>query len=143
MDAENAATILEAEATKMDSLNCREPLQTLRAMALADVARGFASKTSPDGQPWAPRKDSKPHPLLVEFGALVGAATGRNAGVAAGQEFNSQQVGIDDEAAPYGGFHQGGTRKMAARPFMGMTEPTIDEGAEVLADFYLKEIFKT
>lgn len=84
--------------------------------------RVATEKTDPDGNSWEELSDytlaRKRGSMLVETGRLLGS-------------FVSEQSGLivteDNQAAPYATYHQTGTRKMPARPFMGIGKEGIDE----------------
>lgn len=143
MDAMQVVAELNEMATRMDRLDFREPLITLRQWAIFDIADSFAQRESPDGAPWAPLAGKYPPNKrpLIDTGAMLGASLGRNAGTAAAVESNAQEVGVKGDEIFYAIFHQLGTSKMPARPFIGMREETIDDGAEWLADYVLRRIF--
>lgn len=75
-----------------------------------------SEKRSPDGKPWAPWRPStaarrKGGSLLQDTGALMGGIHKSVAG-------DTLTVG---SGVFYGAFHQFGTRKMVARPFLGLS----------------------
>jgi hypothetical protein len=77
------------------------------------IAEQFATQTDPYGTPWAPHQPETlrrwgEHPVLNLTGALsaVDVAPMRGAGIAV------------TLGAPYGAFHQVGTRWMPARPIL-------------------------
>jgi phage gpG-like protein len=64
--------------------NMMAPLQASRAIAVADMNERFETKTSPEGEPWAPWSASyaarnPPGSLLERTGAMRGAATSPDA----------------------------------------------------------------
>ncbi len=91
------------------------------AVAAELVADTFESSRDPDGRPWAPLKRPRAGgPVLVRTRALRDAAT------------SAQVSGAEVElvSTAYGGFHQGGTKRMPARPFFpGDSLPTTWEQA--------------
>jgi hypothetical protein len=141
MDAYTCQAELSNMANALQSVDCREPLEVLRGLGIADVEYAFASRTSPDGQVWAPRKDSLPHPLLIKSGAMYAAATGRGSGFADLSTFNSIQMGITPGLVDHDKYQQFGTSRIPARPYMGMRESTVDRGAELVADHVLQKVF--
>lgn len=93
----------------------KKPL--LSAMGLAVVQLARRSFTNPALRPsaWAPRKDNKPHNLLLEHGTL--RASLRLLSVSG----SAVHVGSDRKYAAYHQFgveDEGGTAKLPPRPFM-------------------------
>jgi phage virion morphogenesis protein len=87
------------------------------------------TKTSPDGQPWAPwsmatqrANRGKGGSLLFRTGALL----------------NSIQYRVSDKTltvysnSGYGKYHQFGTPKMPARPFLGWNQQDINKVRDIL-----------
>ena len=75
-------------------------------------------KRSPDGTPWAPRKDNKPHPLLQDSRKMERSIK------AARESKTLIKVGSN---IGYDKFHQGGTRKMPAREVYGLSAGNVDD----------------
>lgn len=89
------------------------------AQVIGEIVRGqtrdrFAvTKTDPDGAPWAPwaHRYPKSGSLLVRSGALASSIYNNAVGLEA-------RVGTN---IFYAGYHEDGTRKMPARPFLGLS----------------------
>ena len=97
------------------------------------VMHNFITGRNPDGISWPPRKDNKPHPLLILSGDLLASA------VQAGAKNHFEQV-ADTEFKfgtdiVYGPVHNFGGRRMPQREFMGIGNSTIDDCGDILADF--------
>ncbi len=81
------------------------------------IYRIRAEKTSPDGAPWAKwaastaRRKKRGDGILVGNGVLVGSISASVAG-------DTAVIGTN---VFYGAFHQEGTSKMPARPFLGLS----------------------
>lgn len=73
--------------------------------AVAELKDGFISKRDPYGRPWRPQKRHYGNPLMRRSGALMGSISGNANGVSFTVKYGT----------PYGGYHQGGTRRMVAR----------------------------
>ena len=69
----------------------------------------FDRQQDPDGSPWRPRKDRKPHPILQETGALR-----RSVVVTA----RTEEIEVS-ASEPYARFHQDGTTFLPKRRFLG------------------------
>lgn len=90
----------------------------------------FVKEQTPDGSKWAPLKPStlsrkKTRAILRETGNLVNSI--------------AFTVGTDEvrikPSAEYGIFHQTGTRKMVARPFMGFEPDDEANIGEIFQDY--------
>lgn len=75
---------------------------------------------------WAPRKDDKPHPLLILTGALIEAArdTG-NPGNISTVGPRELETGVNVGVVKYAGFLQYGTQYMPPRPFIWASDAAI------------------
>lgn len=112
-------------------------------------ATAFQTETGPDGSGWAARASStiQAHPdfagrrLLVLSGDLFFAAA-TSAGVGNINQLGPQEllVGVMAGSVPYAAYHQHGTSKMPARPFIYATEETVEASANLLADWLVENI---
>lgn len=101
------------------------------------IALNFADSASPTGQPWPARKDAKRHPLLIETGALLGAAMGTGVGGSTRQQGGRVVELVIDKSVKKGGIpgaaaHNFGypPRNLPQREFFAPKEavlPSIDE----------------
>lgn len=109
------------------------------------VRDNFTSSVTPEGSEWAPRKHAGDvqhgHPLGMDTGALLQAATDGGSGHIERFEPFGLQKGVQGEEVPYAGFFSGGTSKMQGREFMGLNESGKDSVADLLGDFVMQEIF--
>ncbi len=102
------------------------------------VNRIVNTKTSPDGEAWAPwamstmlartKRGTSGTGLLYETGGLANSITFEIQG-------NSVIVGSNSPVAPY---LQNGTDNMPARPFVGISQEDSDSIHSALADFLAK-----
>lgn len=76
----------------------------------------FARQAAPDKTPWA---KLKPSTLREKRGGGILVRTGALSGSIAAQPATANQVTVKSSGIKYGIFHQFGTRRMVARPFMG------------------------
>ena len=140
--AEALPDLLAAQERALESVDLSSFLgEVARPMVLQDERDHFTSSVSPDGVPWAPRVVlGDGHPILVDKGNLLQAATGGGAGHISqvGQQEMILGVRGDVSGAMY---HESGTSRMPARPFMGAKQSTEDEIEEKLADFVLEKVF--
>lgn len=116
--------------------------EQVHPMLLASFRDRFTSSASADGAAWPARKDpGDGHPLLMETGALMQAATGGGAGAFAEIETRELSAGVDMQGGSEGGIpgagvHQFGyaERNIPARPYLEADDETLVEIGEVLAD---------
>lgn len=112
---------VNADTAKVDKMLADFPAALARAQrqALKDIGQDVVSRATQAFRtpqlrpaPWAPRKPSKRdngHPLLIKSGILRRSIEWKFNGV------DTVIVGSDKK---YAGYHQFGTRRMPARPFM-------------------------
>ena len=91
-----------------------------RAGVLRDIEDAFASKKSPDGTSWPPRKDKKTHPLLILSGDMMAAAL---ASIDRGTE-SEDGVVIPLNGPDYRLYHHFGTSRMPQRRFYAVSSRT-------------------
>lgn len=125
-----------------------EPLAVCEQVTRQAIRDNFNSQASPDNVDWPPRKNpGDGHPLLIDTGAMMQAATGGGPG---GDSRQFQDTGehvlelsIDGSTIPYAATHNYGDprRNMPQREFFGMHEAAIDEAEQVIADFVMTQIF--
>lgn len=132
--AEDISEVLTAWADEIASESMEQPLRACLPLLTNDFESHFLESQGPAGA-WAPRKDSRPHPLLILTGKLIEAA--RDTGGAGnihdvtGHELTA---GVDASIVKYAGFHQYGTSKMPARPFIWASAEALDECEKVFLD---------
>ena len=73
--------------------------------------RRYDQRRAPDGKPWPPRKDSKPHPLLEKSGRLRRSIQAR--------ALQEREATIGTAGVPYAVVHQEGRGPIPARTFLG------------------------
>jgi phage virion morphogenesis protein len=105
-----------AEFSRNDLLSALA--ETVRKQTLR---RFVVTKTAPSGARWAPLKNPGKNrgsgDILVDSGRLMGSISSKVSG-------STAEVGTN---VFYGKFHQYGTRKMVARPFLGMNATDVAE----------------
>lgn len=93
------------------------------------INRIRSEKTAPDGTPWAPlsrnTRRKRGHGLLVDTGRLLGSI----------QASNTDTQAIVGTNVNYAGYLQYGTRKMPARPFLGLSKSNTDEVQQAVENF--------
>lgn len=108
-------------------------LDTLRGMAVAAVGESFLYSRSPDGMAWQPlkarRKSGTSRPL-VDTGTLARSIRAK-----------IEQGGLEVfSTADYAGYHQTGTSRIPARPFMGFSEQALARMADAVAKAQAREL---
>lgn len=114
---------------------------------LQDAERSvFLNEISPDGLTWPPLSpvtiDRKGFSKkLVETGRLFESLTTPNGTADTIWETSEDPAFLTfGTSVPYGIFHQTGTRRMPARPFMGASEQTLDRLAARVADATIQQL---
>lgn len=115
--------------------NLEKPLRNSGLYMERETKLNFARQQSPDGKPWAALSPStlrqkKTGAILRETGALAGSVAFMGASA------TEARVGAGTE---YGVYHQFGTSKMPARPFIGIADRHRDK-IEQIFQSYLQEI---
>lgn len=82
-----------------------------------DIESHFALSRGPDGTPWKPLKYRQGKPLILS-GALRAAAVA----AAGSPQITEASLVVSLTEPPYAQYHQFGTRRIPARPFMGLSE---------------------
>jgi hypothetical protein len=140
--ADQLPQILAAQEQALESVDLTGFLgEVARPLVLQGERDLFTSSVSPDGQAWAPRVHiGDGHPILMDKGNLLQAATGGGAGHIS--QIMPRELVLGVEGGVSGAiYHTEGTSRMEARPFMGATESTEEKIGEQLADFVLERVF--
>lgn len=124
---------LKAAQKKLDNL--QKPLREAGLYMERETKLNFARQSSPEGAAWAALKPStlrrkRSGAILRETSALMGSVAFQ------GASNTEARVGAGTE---YGIYHQKGTSKMAARPFIGIAgrhQPKIEQ----IFEQYLQEL---
>jgi phage gpG-like protein len=142
------ATDLPAELEKIEREIATQSLspffhgQAKRAIQ-QEVRDNFTSSASPDNADWPPRKrEGDGHPLLIDTGALLQAATGGGPGTITEILDREMNYGVSGGVIPYAAIHNNGgeTRPMPQREYMGMSEVGEEQLAEELAGYLIEKI---
>ena len=129
-NASQLAQQLQRYATRVG--DPRPALERMRAMLARGEQEVWSTQGAAIGFHWAPRAEGGGEQLLVATGALRASLTGEGSGETTELEL---RFGTD---VPYARFHQYGTSKMPARPFMGIP-PDVDHGVPDLLAQMLAE----
>lgn len=121
-----------------------QPLADCLPAVHQSVRDNFTSSATPENVDWPPRKiEGDGHPLLIDTGAMMQAATGGGAGGLQQVDSHELLVGVDGGVIPYAATHNYGRSdaNIPQREFMGLTEEGADECESILADFVMSAIF--
>lgn len=136
---------LAGVAQKLEREPMPEAMENARQAMHAGHEQNFASQSTRTGSPWAPRKQpTGGWPILTHFGPLRAAATGQGPGAVQETDGRTATVGVDTgvRVTPGGvhsaGFHQSGTSRMPARPWLGASDEIENAIGEHIADAGLK-----
>ena len=104
---------LEIQAERLRTPDTSELIGDLARKSLEQTRRRFRRRETPDGNPWPPRVDNEPHPLLEKSGRLLRSIQPR---ALQDDEFSLGTAGV-----PYAATHQYGyaERNIPARQFLG------------------------
>ncbi len=132
--AEDLEQVLSAWGNELAQSDFENPLRECIPTLIDDFEDHFMQAQGDNGA-WAPRKDSKPHPLLILTGALLEGVrdTGNPANIH-DVASNVLTLGIDSSVVMYAAYHQYGTSRMPARPFIWASEEAIDAAADKFAE---------
>lgn len=124
-----------------------KPLEECRDLAKQNIRDNFTSSATPGGESWPPRKIlGDGHPLLMDTGKLLQAATGGGSGnveqIESHGENHELTYGVSLDAVPYARAHDLGypPRNLPERHYLGVSEETIDAFESVIAEHIENEI---
>jgi phage virion morphogenesis protein len=118
-------------------LDLTKPLNTVAFYLASQAKQSFDKGQSPDGQPWAPLKNpsarrggpsSKP---LRDTGVLMASLAGRGAGNVTKVRSTALDWGT---SVAYASYHQQGTGRIPARPFLGIGPKQEDGIVRILVE---------
>lgn len=90
------------------------PMDEIARILVASVHENFAQEGRP---PWVPRQDNNPWPILHKTGALEDNIFAQIMG---------DEVRVE-AGEPYGKWHDEGTARLPARPFLEAQDEDVDE----------------
>ncbi len=101
----------------------------------------FFNQVDETGKPWPPRKDNKPHPLLIKTGKMFAAATNTRSpnhfsDIEASTDRVTLVTGISDAAVPYYKYHHSDEprTKIPRRRVIYVTVQQANRASERFAD---------
>lgn len=132
---DNVESLMTSDLSAMESVDLSEALSQCRMAIREGIRRGFSAATDVQtGQPWAPRKHPYPHPPLMKTQTMANAAAGIGSGSISEINGRTLRVGVSTSAVPYAPYHQFGTGRMVARPYVGASDETLAVCGEFIAD---------
>ena len=141
-DAEDAVAVMGGVAASLEYM--QPALDDCIPIMQQAVRDNFNSSASPENSDWVERVHiGDGHPLLMDTGALLQAATGGGAGHVSRVSHDTAEVGVDLGVIPYARAHNQGRPEvnLPQREFLGMREERERECAEVVADYVVNEVF--
>lgn len=126
---------LLAEAFESAPLN--EAMLACADLMRQSVRDSFNSQASPDGQGWPPRKHvGDGHPLLMDTGRLLQAATGGGPGQLEVIQPREVSLGVDGRIVPYAATHNFGRAEanIPSREYAGLKPEYADACEGIIAD---------
>jgi len=136
VDVQSLGSFVDGAAQRLQDGDFSAVFGVVEADLEESTAQLFAAEKSPDGLPWADRKDNKPHPILRLTGRLWGSVAASDPPYAVREQYDAgaTKVFVFGTDAPYAKFHQDGTSKMPARPFLGWTPETRSRAIDLVVD---------
>lgn len=133
--AGDAQVIFADWLNALESTSLEAPLRDTLPIWHQGFEDNFMRAVGPGGSPWAPRKDNLPHPLLIHLGRLIEAVrdTG-NGGNISIVGWRTLTTGVDSQVVRYAPFHQEGTQRMVARPYLYAANDVQNRALQVFAD---------
>lgn len=153
VEAEAFGDCLERMADRVADGPYDKPLEQCKELVKQNIRDNFTSSATPDGAPWRSRKTNREqnpmgnivddgHPLLMDTGKLVQAATGGGAGNVARVSSHELEYGVNLDSVPYARAHDYGypPRKLPERHYLGVGEETVDAFEQLIGDFVANEL---
>lgn len=144
MTFEQLSAYLQGLGERLQSISFRRPLQTVALYLASQARRCFDESRAPDGSPWAPlvapsaRRGGASAKPLRDTGLLMASLTGQGAGHV---EQISDVAILWGTNVAYGSHHQYGTRRIPARPFLGLT-PSMESRISLIVTDYVERLLK-
>lgn len=135
---------LEAMAEAFMSAPLTSAMQECAGIGRQAMRDNFTSSISPDGISWVPRKRAGDgHPLLMDKGPLIQAATGGGSGHIEQVGDRDFAMGVDGAVIPYAATHNFGRTTgrgapIPQREYAGLQDKHQDQCAEVIANGMLE-----
>lgn len=106
------------------------------------VRDNFTSSATPDGSSWPARKvRGDGHPLLMDTGKLLQAATGGGPGQMETIQGREVALGVSGQVVPYAATHNFGRGNIPAREWAGLKPEHQAACEQIIADGLMAEVF--
>ena len=134
-EADEAERVLAEFGQQLDTMNLEPALRDCLPVIHEGFETNFMEARGPSGAPWLPRKDSKPHPLLILTGALLEAARDTG-GMGHIDRVGPRELetGVDGGTIEYAPVHEYGSSNIPARPYMYASDKVQDQIAETFLE---------
>lgn len=141
--ASEASAALEAMATELERSDRSELLRRCANVVRQAFRDNFTSSASPDNENWRPRKkEGDGHPLLIDRGDLLQAATGGGAGHISRVEGDEIAIGVNLDVIPYARAHNYGRPEinLPQREWLGVQPERTGEIEDLVAEWIEQNI---
>lgn len=140
--ADEAPAEMAALADGLENASLAGPMAECAVVMKQSVRDNFTSSASPDGSNWQPRKRvGDGHPLLIDKGDLLQAATGGGAGHIEQVGERDVAIGVDGSVIPYAAIHNFGGQQMPQREFAGLKPEYEDACHDIIHSGVMREVF--
>lgn len=126
-----------------DQLQAPDAMRQIEEMAAGEMGRNFLGSHAPDGAAFAPLASPRPAGRnpgtrpLIDTGELLASVISEGPGHVSEVDGDSVKLGTTNWKA---GFHQYGTDRIPARPFIGVNETMADQAAQIVANDLFKQM---
>jgi len=127
--------VLRDWADQIENMSLEGPLRATLPIWHQGIEENFMRAQGPSGAAWLPRKDNKPHPLLILTGALLMSV--RDNGLAGHIQmvgWRRLMTGVNTDVVEYAAVHEYGSGRVPARPYMYATPAVQDAALLVFAE---------
>lgn len=145
MRATTAAEMMRELPNKLATASTDETLQKWVQVAVGELGQAMVQSKSPNGVPYKPLKRKRPKGHnqrsgpLIDTGEMMMSLVGEGPGHIEVYSQGQVRLGTSNFKAI---FHQEGTSKIPARPFVGFTPNMISAAADAAADFAMQALFR-
>ncbi|MCI0358644.1 MAG: phage virion morphogenesis protein [Planctomycetaceae bacterium] len=140
--ADEATAQMSLMADAFEAVPLIAAMQQCAEIGRQSMRDNFTSSATPDGSNWPPRKrQGDGHPLLIDRGPLLQAATGGGAGHVEQVEDREVALGVDGSVIAYAATHNFGRGNVPQREYAGLKPEREDACEAVIADALMQEVF--
>jgi phage virion morphogenesis protein len=140
--ADEAPAQLALIADGVDEAPIHDAMRQCADIMRQSVRDNFTSSATPDGSSWPQRKiQGDGHPLLMDTGRLLQAATGGGAGQIEIIQGREVAMGVDGSVVPYAATHNFGRGAIPAREYAGIKPEHQAACEQTIAEGLMAEVF--